>query len=80
MRTVVAQRRVAGTRQKNINMRLSSVQELVRPFSSIFGSAVSVPQMAMTFHCPAPAKPRGHPQYRPPAPAHLDALVSHWQT
>ena len=75
VRTIVAQRRVAGSRQEHIKLRMSSVEELARPFSSIFGSAVSVPQMAVRFHSPAPAKPRGHPQYRPPAPAHVDALV-----
>ena len=75
VRTVVAQCRVTGKRQEYIRKRMASVEELAKPLSSIFGNAVSVPQLAVRFHSPAPARPVGHQLYRPPAPAELDAQV-----
>ena len=52
-----------------------SVAELAKPFSSIYGNAVLVPQLAVRYMQPAPSRPPGHPQHRPPAPAELEAQV-----
>ena len=47
MRSVIVRRRVTNGFQSRIDRRMASVASISRPFSSMFGSAVLCPQLAV---------------------------------